>query len=274
MVDKKILILGASGFIGKHLVKALNKNEVEVFSFDKEYDITHPNIILNLLKEYKPEIVINLAANFNRNPEYFSESYKVNVEGTKNLLEMARRCQSVKRIILIGTNEEDNPSSPYGVSKKMASMMGKFYCNSSSYSVINLKMSIVYGPGQTNKMFIPSLMESCINKEMFKMSSGKQKRDFVYIDDAIQAIILACSNKVKGVINIGSGNSISLLNIVHKVGRLFRGIMFDNGVYPLRPGEPITVKTDINDAKAFLNWEPRISIDEGLKKTGEWWKNE
>lgn len=309
----KILVTGGAGFIGSHLVDKLLADGHQVVMVDnlatgkREYfahhedksnfnfyekDITEDLSDVFALEE--PEFVFHLAAlpRVQRSIDEPRETHHVNVNGTFNLLQLARHFK-VKRFVFASSSSvygdqkelplhEDmkvNPMSPYAVQK----YMGEHYCrqfnNIYNLDTVALRFFNVYGP-----RLDPDGGYACLVPKFIKLfktnqrptihGTGNQTRDFTYIDDVVAAIINAGLNDnqkaVGEVINIGAHRNLS----VNEITRTIKKIM-DSDLEPIYgPAliEPKDTYANINKAKELLSWEPKVSLDEGLKRTLEWVK--
>ncbi len=263
-----ILVTGSSGFIGKHLVKKLKSYGAHVAELGRDKcDITMPTQMEEWIEHYKPKIIYHLAASLDKTAsiEYLMN---INVKGTFNVLRAAK-ISKVDKVILMGTFDDANEHSAYGVTKQMTYTLGRFY--SQYYDVAVLRPSIIYGPGQKGGMFIPAMMKSIIDGNTFNMSLGLQKRNFVYIDDVVDALINASLSEVPCTpIDICSESNISLLDIVEIMEELepnFKCLT----KYPMRVGELMDISIDTIDAASLFGWNAKTDIKTGLKKTMEWW---
>ena len=126
-----------------------------------------------------------------------------------------------------------------------------------------------YGPRQDLNRFIPIIISGCIKNEKFPCSKGNQLRDFLHIDDVVDAILKSLTNKnARGqIINIGSGKPRKIKNIIEYIKKILKGGHPLFGRIKLRKDEILKVYPDINKAKNKINWKPKISFKEGLKVT-------
>ena len=290
----KILVTGGAGFIGSNLVDRLIDEGYKVFVIDNlssgkkenlnkkaifyKADICNLNKIFPLFKGI--DYVFHLAANprvlFSvENP---IESHKVNVDGTLNVLYASYK-NKVKRLIFASSSavygnikklplREDmkpNPISPYGLHK----LIGEYYCKlfSDLYNLetVCLRYFNVYGPkmdpeGPYALVIGKFLKLKKENKPLTIYGNGKQTRDFVYVNDVVEANILAMKSKKVGkgeVINICSGKNYSINYIAKLIG--------GKKIYlPARKGEMKHTLGDNSLAKKLLGWKPKISLEEGI----------
>lgn len=208
-----------------------------------------------------------------------------NLIGTVNLLKSLKEVVSPQSIIVAGTVQEyginklpfkedlkENPTNPYCFSKICISYLCKMVSNLYKLPVLVLRATLAYGPDQEEAMFIPSLIKSLLRNERFLMTEGEQTRDFIYIDDLINAYIKAgtIENNFGEIFNIGSGRDYK----ISKIARLIASIMgkehlLQIGATEYRKSEMMFYCADISKAKRLLGWHPVTSLEEGLNKTIE-----
>ena len=297
---KRILITGGSGFIGKHLRKKLSDYGAITSIIDKnpqytnsintiKCDICDYKNLEKVIRDISPEIVFHLAANINRTSEFdiIRNMISVNLIGTLNLLEALKNISSCRSIIVAGTSEEygnnqvpfkeyykEDPISPYSFSKVSVSYLCKMLFNIYKLPIIILRPTLAYGPGQKETMFIPTLIKALLRNERFIMTPGEQTRDFVFIDDLVNAYVRAgvSEGHFGEIFNIGSGKAYKIKDIAYKIASfLDKRDFLEIGARDYRKSEIMSYFVDISKAKNCLNWAPKIEIDEGLKKTIEWY---
>jgi len=137
-----------------------------------------------------------------------------------------------------------------------------------------LRLFLTYGPMQDGKRFLPHIIKGCLKGEHFKTSEGKQLRDFCYVGDVVEAMVIAALlPSAKGhIINVASGVTISIREMIEKVVRLIGKGEPIWGAHPYREGENMALYADISLAKKLLQWEPLTNLDESLEKTIEYYK--
>ncbi len=269
---KKCYVTGSDGFIGKHLVKELKSYEADVTTL--ECDVIDEGKVLNEIRKHQPEIIYHLAAKLGKGKNEVCAILNTNVIGTLNILKSADKVNSVKSVVLMGSSDEYNTRSIYGITKKVVSELGILYSKNPRYSVVTLKPFIVYGPGQKNNAFVPSMMKAYISDRIFLMSKGLQKKDFVYIDDVIDSIILtSLTENISGkIIDIGTGEGTPIIELAEMMKKCGEFKYWTKAF--MRSGELMEHVADKKKAKELLGWEAKVNIKEGLKKTLNWWKNE
>ena len=290
-----ILVLGGTGFIGYHLIQRLASLGADITSLglsvenDISVDVCEHGKIKLALKSKKFNYVFNLSGYIDHS--YFlrggSKIISTHYYALINFLE-SLDLSKLKSFIQIGSSDEygsalapqsesmrEAPISPYSAGKVAATHFIQMLSKTENFPGIILRLFLVYGPRQRVKRFLPTLIISCLNGLTFPVSEGNQLRDFCYIDDVVNAMLLAgLSKQAFGeVINIASGLPIKIADVIAKVQ-----VMIGKGhpkfsEIPYRVGENMSLYADINKARKLLNWSPKIKFDEGLKKTIDWYKS-
>jgi UDP-glucose 4-epimerase len=298
MKNKNILVTGGLGFIGSNLVnKLVDKNTVTVV--DNESSDAHDQFYWNNnAKNYKLDIKdYEKTKNLYKNVDYvfhmaaevrIQESinnpirtFEKNVLGTTTVLQCSKE-MGVKRVILSSTsaiygknllpNTEDQKESllnPYSVSKFSAEKIFKMYYELYKLETISLRYFNVYGKNQPQKGdYAPVLGIFKKQKDsglpLTIVGDGSQSRDFVHVDDVVNANILAAYSKIDSkyfgtAFNVGTGKNYSVKEIADMIS--------DNQIFiPSRPGESKETLANINKIKSILNWSPSINIEEYLQK--------
>jgi UDP-glucose 4-epimerase len=305
--NKKILVTGANGFIGSHMLKKLKGSSLlTATTYDdpstirktpvnwKNLDITDAVAVQRLIKEEQPQIVFHFGAllGAERSYEFTEKALSTNLLGTNNLISaLAAHCKHLERIVLLGTSEEYgncksipctedqpvHPVSPYSLSKVAATQLAILYHELFQLPIVILRPFIIYGPGQSPGMMIPELIKHGLEGIDFPMTSGKQTRDFLYVDDFIEAILSAAVSfdSIGEIINICSGTERSIIEVAEIVHRLMNTKMkLLVGAFPYRENEIWRIYGNNEKAKKLLAWEPKTSLEDGLSKTIFWYRNQ
>ncbi len=159
--------------------------------------------------------------------------------------------------------------STYGKAKLLATNYLMKQYKKNFFPVTVLRLYLAYGPKQDLNRLIPITINSCLKNKKFPCSTGVQYRDFVYIGDVVQAILNSIQNKkARGqIINIGSGNPIKVKDIINTIKKISKGGLPQFGMIKLRKDEIIKLYPDISKAFNILKWKPKISFEDGIKKT-------
>ena len=169
-------------------------------------------------------------------------------------------------------NNKCNPKlikSIYGKAKLMASMHLIKLFKKKKFPSIVLRLYLAYGPRQDTNRFLPIVIKGCIKNKKFACSTGNQLRDFVHVDDVVNAIIKSLANKkaIGQIINIGSGKPKKIKNIIKNIKKIANGGYPQFGKIKLRKDEILKLYPNITKAKNLIKWKPKISFKKGLKLT-------
>ncbi len=299
--NNHILITGANGFLGRHLSKALLPTGAKVShivrsivpSFRNEetqiaLDLTDRKKAKKIIATLQPNYVIHLAGTKERvnSGAQFLDSYERNVSISLNVIEACLDLPDFKRLIYLGSCDEygqaaspyeetqrEMPANAYGLSKLAVTKILSGLYQSSQFPSVVLRPTIIYGPNQGSEMFLSALIQSLLAKKDFAMTLGEQFRDFLYVDDAVDAIIKAINagNQVDGkVINIGAGVSYQVKKIACLVANLIHPAAYTHlkfGAVQYRPHEVMDYATNIMLAEQLLGWKPNTQLEQGLQRT-------
>ena len=301
-LNKKFLITGAGGFIGRHLLHQLQTYGAHISTISRNHnnfpkeieqytiDIKDTFAINECLQKCQPDHIFHLAAYKERDDsiQAFYSSVETNVIGTLNLFSAAKDTTSVQSIVTLGTAEEygnnilpfneklrECPVTPYSFSKLCVSQLGELFFHLYNLPVIIIRPTLAYGPGQGTDMFLPSLITSLLDNKPFNMTLGEQTRDFVYVADLVEAMILASgnTNALGQIINIGSGVPIKISDIAQTIEKIIgkRGLVKLGGK-SYRKNEVMDYYIDPRKAETLLGWKAKTSLKEGLNRTIAYYK--
>jgi len=303
--DKRFLITGGAGFLGSHLIAKLKERGArEIFvPLIEEYDLVQMEAIKRLYRDARPDIVIHLAAkvggigaNQATPGEFFYDNLMMGVQ----LMEMGRQ-SVIEKFVAIGTicaypkfspipfKEDDlwngypeETNAPYGLAKKMLLVQAQSYRQQYNFNAIFLLPVNLYGPGdnfdlQTSHV-IPAIIRKCFEAikegkdEIVVWGTGKPTREFFYVDDAAEGILLATEkyNKPEAV-NLGAGFEISIKDLVILIAQLtgFKGKIIWDATKP--DGQPRR-SLDTSRATKEFGFKAKTKLEDGLKDTIEWYR--
>ena len=304
----KVLVTGCAGFIGSHLVDKLLEQGHEVIGIDCFTDyypraIKEENIAVALehkdfefIEEDILEIdqfpsvhrVFHLSAQAGVRASWGSsfEIYTVNnIEATQKLLEFYKS-RKIKKFVYASSSSvygdaelpmnEDSllkPVSPYGVTKLAGENLCYLYWKNYNLPTVSLRYFTVYGPRQRPEMAIHKFVRAILDsEEIVVYGDGMQTRDFTYVDDAVEATMLAAESKNMGeVFNVGGGTRISINELIKRLEEII-GIKAKVQYIEKQKGDVINTLSDINKIKNW-GWTPKISIEEGMEREIAWYKN-
>ena len=169
----------------------------------------------------------------------------------------------------------EKPISPYSLAKVASTHFLQMLSRTENFPAVTLRLFLTYGPGQDYGRFLPKIIRGCLDNAAFPTSTGEQLRDFCYVDDTARSILqsLVVPEAVGNVINIASGKPVSIREMIEKICALTGSGKPLYGKVNYRTGENMTLYANISKAKKILNWEPLTKLDEGLKKTIDWYKD-
>ena len=293
--DNKILVTGASGFIGSHLCRRLCKSGAEVHGISRhkrnssenglhwwQGDLTDISTVRKLLNTLKPDLIFHLATHGAgaRDLELVLPTFQNGLVTTVNLLNVATEF-GFSRLILPSSLEEPDmgngniaPSSPYAAAKWASSTYARMFHELYKAPIVILRIFMTYGPGQPLNKIIPYVILSLLQGQSPKLSSGQRQVDWVYIDDVVNGLLTAAhvEDAEGSTIDLGSGELVQIRTVVEKIVNLIDPeIKPLFGALPDRPLEQVRVAETVK-SNALIGWKPVVSLEEGLKRTVNWYK--
>ncbi len=301
----KILITGGAGFIGSHAADFLIREGNEVFLIDNlssgkkenvnlkakfyQEDLSNFEKIKKIFEQENPEIVYHFAAQLDvrKSVENPVEDANENIINSLNLLELCRTF-SVKHFIFSSTGgamfddetilpasekEKEKPISPYGIAKLAVERYINFYNKTYGLKYTILRYSNVYGPRQ-NPFGEAGVVAIFLNK-MFRNENpiifgGLQTRDFIFVEDVARANLLALNDKNR-TYHVSSGNEIDIIELFNKINAFFEN-RFQAEFKERKKGEVMRSCLSNKKIRDELGWIPAVSLEDGLRKTYEWFK--
>lgn len=293
----KILILGGTGFIGYHLLKKCIRKGWDVTSISKNYPnknkfirrVNYKNINLENFKNFSIleknyDYIVNTSGYINNNKSNYKEH---NFKIVKNIF-LYFKNTNIKAFLNLGSSAEYGgikslqnekliciPKSKYGKDKLKSTFFLINAFKKFKFPSIIFRAYQVYGPLQEENRLIPIAAKACFFDKKFDCSDENLIRDFIYIDDLVEAIIKALKNQqAKGqIFNLGSGKKISLKHTVSSIRNFYKKGSPIYGKIKLRKDENRIIFADIKKSKKFLRWKPKINFKVGLLKTLKHYKN-
>ena len=329
-----ILVTGSAGFIGFHLSQRLLLNGEKVIGIDNLNDYYDPNlkkarleilnayknlftfkkskledkeVLKNIFLKYKPEIVVNLAAQAGvryslQNPYSYIDS---NIVGFLNLLEECRR-NNIKHLVyassssvyggntqmpFIESQNVDHPISLYAASKKANELMAHSYSHLFDIPTTGLRFFTVYGPWGRPDMALFLFTKNIINNKPIKIfNNGEMIRDFTYIDDIVESIIRVIQKPPKKdnnsslenhkpdkswapyrIFNIGNSNPTPLMDFISSLEKKL-GKKAIKQYLPIQPGDVPITESDTRSLEKWIDFKPSTSVDLGISKFVDWYK--
>ena len=308
-----VLVTGASGFLGAHLVRTLCKAGIPVTATVRETsdlwrlkgvegplsvetaDMADVAGLTQICRAVQPRTIFHLAGDtgcrrFAGDWAQMHRAMAVNVMVPLNLVQAVQASGApVRRLIRTGSQEEygsgpspagedqrEAPSSPYSASLMTTTHWLQMLQAHVDFSLVTIRPALTYGPGQSHDFLIPALINALLKDERFATTGGPQKRDLLYVDDLIDAFLLAASGSDLGgsVINVSSDASYRMHDVAVEIADLLgKEHLLDIGGAPARPMDQAELSGQIDRARELLGWTPATGLTEGLRKTIDWYRN-
>ena len=301
--SRRILLTGGTGFIGANLVHRLVAEGDQVSLLTRqcsnrtrlrclehriqviEADILDPGAVQYAVDQIEPEVVYHLASTPFNPPTIGAQTHmEVIAMGTLNLVNAVVSRPGV-RVIYTGSAaeygsgsrlREDSPLMPgtvVGAAKATASILMQTYARLHQVETVVLRLFTPYGPWERPGRLIPHTILSALSEQDVRLSSGQQQRDYVYVDDVIEALLVAATKTVSAgdTFNICSGQGTPIREVVERaLGLMGNPVKALVGALPTRPDEIWESSGDNAAAWRILGWQPRTSLEDGLRKAIAW----
>ena len=290
---KKILITGATGFLGSHLLHKLIREKFNVIilkrsfsntwrikdalSQTKSYDIDKMDIE-RVFNENEIEGIIHLATDYGRknNNDVIRQMFKANIDLPTELLALGTKYGTN---FFVNTHTyADNKYNLYSATKSAFMEIARFFIANYQVKFINMRLEYMYGERDDDTKFIPFVIKSILGDKEIRATKGEQKRDFIHVQDVVDAYLKVLDNLENFnedfmEFEIGTGKSISLKDFVSKIEEeIGKRANIKWGAVPYRKNEIFDSKARIEKAEKYLRWDPKCDIYSGLKKTIDWYK--
>lgn len=302
MSEKRLLVVGGTGFIGSHLCAEAQRRGYAVTSLSLASpalpvdgvrylsgDISRNPAATEFEVGLDFEYVINAGgyidhAGFGAGGQQIIDAH---FGGVRNLAAACNRAV-LKRFVQIGSSDEygalpapqredmrEAPISPYSFAKAAAAHMLQMLWRTERFPAVTARLFLVYGPGQGEKRFLPQLITGCLQNKCFPVSAGAQLRDFCYVGDVVSGILamLDAPGVCGEAINLASGTPTSIAEMIMRVRDIVGAGEPLFGEIPYRTGESMALYADVVKAESLLGWKPRIALEEGLRATIDWYRS-
>jgi nucleoside-diphosphate-sugar epimerase len=298
---KRVLLTGASGFIGSKCILPLLKRDFEVHavvhSSERRDDLSgvswHQADLLNreqifgLVSKVEPTHLLHLAW-YAEPGKYWTSTENLRwVQASLDLFE-AFALAGGQRIVVAGSCAEYEwgddepcaetqtplkPATLYGACKHALRIMLDAYAAQAGLSAAWGRVFFLYGPSEYEQRLVPSVIRALLRNETARCSHGQQVRDFLYVGDVAEAFVALLDSEVRGAVNIGSGHAVRLEDVITEIARqLDRPELIQLNAIPAAPGEPRVLLADTERLSNELNWRPEFDLRAGLEQTIAWWR--
>jgi nucleoside-diphosphate-sugar epimerase len=299
----KVLITGASGFVGSHVARLLVAEGCEVYALVRESsnrwrirdilpsmylrqsDLVAFENVNTYLQEIKPELCIHLAWYAVPGKYLNSQENLDSIQASINLLSQLAEL-GCKRFVGIGTCFEydlslgylsesslTKPITLYAATKVALSTILQQFAQITEMEIAWIRLFYQYGPMEDERRLIPGIISSLLRDEVVKTTKGEQIRDFLHIEDVASAIWAVAKSNVSGVVNVGSGQPVTVGQIALELGNLLgKPDLIHLGALPYRPNDPMFICANNELLRKKTDWTQKYNLTTGLKNTIEWYK--
>ncbi len=286
--DKKILVVGGSGFLGRPLVRRLVAQQARVTGTSRHPpaeadgaqwiagDSSDAAVVAQLFERVEPDIVYILNSDSRGGPdlEFVQPGVRNDVVATINVLAEATR-HKCGHVIMTGSLDEPQglarsaiPSTPYGAAKWVTGGYARMFMRLYETPISILRTMVTYGPGQKSYKIIPTVVEALLQHQPARLGSGKRLIDWVYVDDVVDAYVrTAMHGPLNTTVELGSGTLVSIRDCTSMIGDLLgRSHLLEFDPARDRHHEEV-MAADTRPAQTLLGWRATTPLEEGLQKT-------
>lgn len=299
----KVLLTGATGFIGSQVARRLVAEGQEVTAIIKpstsrwrlegladylrviDGDLGDRALVAQRLRDDVPDVCLHLAWHGWSGPSTTAEE---NLSSLASSLELLRALADVgcRRFVGIGTCFEYDPASPlmsessplkptdlYGACKHALSVAAAALAPVAGMSVAWARVFLVYGPGDDERRLVPSLVRSLLRGEEARMTPGEQVRDVIHVEDAASALWAIARSTHEGPVNVASGVPVRVVDIARTIAQLVgRPDLLRVGALPYRAFEPPVFVAETSQLRDGIGWAPKYDLASGLAQAIDWWR--
>jgi nucleoside-diphosphate-sugar epimerase len=303
LINMKILITGARGFIGRHTIPLLRERGYEVYGiyyhsepglrdeknvFWHKCNLLDPNEQKKLFEQIRPTHLLHFAWTMETDTRTSVE----NLRWVQASLELIMNFVSFggKRAVAAGTyfeydlscegyySEETTPRQTrqlYGISKNSLQEIFSKYLSQSGISNSWVRIFHTYGPWEHAFRLVPQVITSLLRDQPVRCTSGEQIRDFIYVEDVASAFVKLLDSDAAGPVDVGSGRPVAVKTVVNTIADLLgKKRLVELGALPARLDESSFAVADTGKITQQIGWGPVFTLEEGLMKSIDWWKNE
>ncbi|MCA1690334.1 MAG: NAD-dependent epimerase/dehydratase family protein [Actinobacteria bacterium] len=294
----RILVTGATGFVGRETVVGLLRRGHEVHAVARgrgpgaggvtwhEADLLDPESPARVLAAAQPETLLHIAWYAEHGKFWTSPRNLDWVEATLRLLHEFARTDAARRVVMAGTcaeyawtrdrYPEDAPCAPhtlYGAAKHGLHIIAGAFAAERSLSFAWGRLFFLYGPAEAPGRFVPTVARALLAGQPASMTAGTQIRDFLHVADAGDAFAALTLAETEGPVNIASGAGVSLRDLAGLIAAAAGGAeRLEIGAIPTRPDDPPSLVADVTRLRDEVGWRPRIALAEGMAATVAAWR--
>lgn len=300
---KRVLITGARGFVGRRCLPLLLAEGYEVHAVSHSHtsddsagedavhwhtaDLLDEAATSDLIARVQPTHLLHLAW-YTKHGKFWTAVENLRwVRASLALFESFAQAGG-KRLVGVGTcveyapqgeapcNERTTPIAPatlYGACKHALHSILEAFSKQAGFSTAWGRLFFPYGPDEVPNRLVPSVIRSLLKDEEARCTHGRQVRDFIFVEDAAAALVALLDSSVEGAVNIGSGESFALRDLINSIAeQIGRPELVTLGAIEAPEGEPPALWADVTRLRDEVGWTPRYALQEGIAETIEWWK--
>jgi len=300
----KVLVTGASGWVGSHVVRSAVARGWDVYGLVRdpagslrwgdaagrvetvECDLGDWARISELVRDIGADACVHCAWYAKPGKYLTSPEHVTSLMNSLKLFE-ALATAGCQRFVGVGSCfefdagygylSEDTPlqsDSVYSAAKTAASTMLAAMAGQSDVTTTWARLFLQYGPGEDGRRLVPAVVSALLRGERVATTLGEQVRDFLHISDVAEALVAVVEAKFSGTVNIGSGRPVTVREVVETLAEhVGRGELVDFGALPYRDGDPRFICADNSSLLELTGWRPAFSLTSGLADTATWWRD-
>lgn len=298
----RVLVTGGSGFIGQHVLPRLAAQGFEVHSTVyrrrdalpqnncqwHQMDLLDTTKIAELVKKIQPTHLLHLAWDTTPGTYWHSLNNFQWVQSSLELLQCFHRMGGI-RAVFAGTGFEYDtaygyckegltpiqPNTTYGLCKASLQQLVNQFAQETQLSCAWGRVFFLYGPQEGERRLVAAVIRSLLQQQPAKCSHGNQIRDFLYVKDVANALVMLLESQIQGPVNIASGKPLALKDLILRIAALLEAPhLIQLGAIPAMPNEPPLQVANIDRLTQEVQWQPQYEGDQGLLETIEWWKHQ
>jgi len=295
----RVLLTGASGFVGSHTLTALAEAGHEIHAFSRgepppaaervtwhRVDLTNPADAELALGQVAADALVHMAWYVEPGRYWQARENVVWVEATLRLLR-AFIAAGGRRAVIAGTcaeyewslesyREDTAPLAPatmYGVAKNATRQVAERLAADAEVQLAWGRVFMPYGPGEPRERLLAGLITALLAGEQARVSAGTQVRDFIYVQDVARAFAAILDSSVQGAINVGTGFGHPIAELIELAAQsIGRPELVEWGAVPQRPGDPARLVADAGRLRQEVGYTPGVELREGVERTVAWWR--
>jgi nucleoside-diphosphate-sugar epimerase len=300
----RVLLTGATGFLGAHVARLLVHEGCEVYATARPAsnlgrlqevrdalhlvtgDLLDGEQMAEVVQTVQPELCLHLAW-YAEPGVYLSSPLNIRYIGASLNLATQLAAAGCRRLVVAGTCaeydadygylSESSPTRPvtlYAASKAATQTVLAKLAEQIDLSVAWARIFYIYGPGENPRRFVPDIITTMLRGQPTRTTLGEQVRDYLHVEDVAAALWAVAGSALTGVVNLGSGAPVTNREIVLKIGAILgRPELVKLGDLPYRAGDPMFVCADVRRLRQYTGWQPAYGIDRGLQHTIDWWQH-